>query len=121
VLVLLWTEGAASVRRLGEHLGLDSGTLSPLLKRLEERGLVERRRGATAERDERVVTVSLTERGQELRSELDDIPRCVADATRLSTETAPALLQTLRELTAGMNEVTAGLRMPTDATTEERR
>lgn len=121
VLVLLWTEGTASVRRLGEHLGLDSGTLSPLLKRLEERGLVERRRGATAARDDRVVTVSLTERGTELRTELEDVPRCVAEATRLSAETAPALLQTLRELTAGMNEVAVGLRTPTDAATHERR
>lgn len=115
VLVLLWTEGTASVRRLGDHLGLDSGTLSPLVKRLEERGLVERRRGDG--RDERVVMVTPTARGIELRTELEDVPRCVAEATRLSAETAPALLQTLRELTAGMNEVTVGLRTPTDAAT----
>jgi DNA-binding MarR family transcriptional regulator len=107
VLVLLWNEQTASVRGLGDHLGLDSGTLSPLLKRMEERGLVERRRDGS---DERVVTVTLTARGEELRTELEDVPRCVAEATRLSADTAPALLQTLRELTAGMNEVTAGLR-----------
>ena len=107
VLVLLWEEQTASVSGLGQNLGLDSGTLSPLLKRMEERGLVERRRGGD---DERVVTIGLTPRGAELRTELEDVPRCVAEATRLSADTAPALLQTLRELTAGMNEVTAGLR-----------
>ena len=120
VLVLLWTEGTASVRRLGEHLGLDSG--NALAAAEAARGARPGRAPprATA-RDERVVMVSPTARGAELRTELEDVPRCVAEATRLSAETAPALLQTLRELTAGMNEVTVGLRTPTDAATKERR
>src|SRR5215475_2260611 len=57
VLLVLWERDGASVKQLGERLALDSGTLTPLLQRLEHQGLVERRRGSD---DERVVRIHLT-------------------------------------------------------------
>lgn len=59
VLVTLWVEGDQTVSSLGEHLQLDSGTLSPLLKRMEQADLVRRERRST---DERVVTVTCVSR-----------------------------------------------------------
>src|SRR5919197_888092 len=66
VMLLLWEHGELPVKKLGEHLRLDSGTLSPLLKRLEAAGLVRRERSA---RDERSVEVRLTEEGVALREQ----------------------------------------------------
>lgn len=78
--VVLWNDGEQSVRSLGDVLQLDSGTLSPLLKRMEEAGLIgrERRTG-----DERVVYVTLTERAVALRAELSHIPSRIAAGTGL--------------------------------------
>lgn len=64
VLMVLWEEDGCRVSRLGERMQLDSGTLSPLLKRLEQRGLVERKRRAD---DERVVEIFLTAEGKRLK------------------------------------------------------
>ena len=64
VLLTLWQEDGARVSRIGERLYLDSATLTPLLKRLEKRGLVERRRSAP---DERVVEIFLTASGKRLK------------------------------------------------------
>src|SRR5262245_8480101 len=66
VMMVLWEERGASMRRLCERLYLDSGTLTPLVKRLESAGLVRRER---SEDDERVVEVKLTEKGEALRKE----------------------------------------------------
>jgi DNA-binding MarR family transcriptional regulator len=70
VMVALWQHGPLQVKELGALLSLDSGTLSPLLKRLEAMGLVSRRR---SERDERQVTVSVTDRGRELRQAAQEV------------------------------------------------
>src|SRR5579885_1180591 len=66
VLLILWERGTCSVKELGGLLHLDSGTLSPLLKRLEATGFIKRQRRAA---DERVVDISLTETGQALKSQ----------------------------------------------------
>ncbi|MBZ2167762.1 MULTISPECIES: MarR family winged helix-turn-helix transcriptional regulator [Marinobacter] len=75
VMLVLWEgEDAGDVIRvsdLGHRLRLDSGTLTPLLKRLAERGLIERRR---SEQDERVVTVSLTDQGRSLKAQARSVP-----------------------------------------------
>jgi DNA-binding MarR family transcriptional regulator len=71
VLLVLWQRDGASVKQLGERLALDSGTLTPLLQRLERQGLVERRRG---DDDERVVHIHLTAAGRALRSKARKIP-----------------------------------------------
>lgn len=71
VMMVLWQQNAISVKTLGEKLYLDSGTLTPLLKRLEGKGLLERRRSAT---DERARELCLTEKGQSLREQALTVP-----------------------------------------------
>lgn len=90
VMLVLWERGQVTVKELGHALDLDSGTLSPLLKRLEAAGLTRRTRVV---KDERSVEVHLTERGAQLREEARQIPRQVACATDLDL----AELNTLRE------------------------
>jgi len=95
VLIALWGDGALSVGRLGDLLGLDSGTLSPLVKRLEARGLVTRSRSGS---DERVVVVALTDAGLALRDELADVPRCFGERLGITRSQADSLLADLRAL-----------------------
>ncbi|RLV51211.1 MarR family transcriptional regulator [Nocardioides mangrovicus] len=103
VLVQLWVEGDQSVTTLGDRLQLDSGTLSPLLRRMEQAGWVEKQRRSP---DERIVTVTTTERGEELRAELAHIPQRIAAGTGLSgQEAARELIETLQRLTETMHRV----------------
>lgn len=100
VLVVLWVEGDQSVSALGEHLQLDSGTLSPLLRRMETSGLVVRHR---RDRDERIVIVTLTGRGHELRTELAELPARIAGGTGLPDRAAAdSLVETLHHLNDSM-------------------
>ncbi|TQJ24112.1 DNA-binding MarR family transcriptional regulator [Micromonospora sp. A202] len=98
VLLVLWErpDDAPTVSELGAELRLDSGTLSPLLKRLEGAGLVVRRRSA---RDERRVEVGLTEQGRALREQLCDVPVRIALATGLGIDELVALRDTLTRVT----------------------
>ncbi|TYK50545.1 MarR family winged helix-turn-helix transcriptional regulator [Actinomadura decatromicini] len=96
VMIVLWEEDGPTVKRLGERLRLDSGTLSPLLTRLETAGLVARRRGRE---DERSVSVHLTGRGAALRARAVDVPRRVLAATGLTPAELSDLHQVLRDLT----------------------
>src|SRR3954454_23876420 len=73
-LLALWEQDGLSVSQLGERLRLDSGTLTPLLKRLEAAGLVSRLRAAD---DERRVHISLTSAGRRLRLRAEKIPGCI--------------------------------------------
>lgn len=82
-LCVLRHRGPTTVRDLGTALQLDSGTLSPLLKRLETQGHVRRERGTT---DERTVTIHLTNTGTRLRDQLADLPRRVALDTGLTLD-----------------------------------
>jgi DNA-binding MarR family transcriptional regulator len=99
VLVVLWDDDGVTVGELGDQLGLDSGTLSPLLKRMEARGLLTRTRSSA---DERVVTVNLTDRGRDLREDLSEIPACLARETGLTAPEAHKMLGMVRELTSTM-------------------
>ena len=74
-LLALWEEDGVSVKHLGERLTLDSATLTPLLKRLEQQDLVQRRRD---NRDERVVRLYLTKKGKALQSKARGIPTALA-------------------------------------------
>ena len=96
VLIELWTKGPLSVRELGDDLALDSGTLSPLLGRMERSGLLTRTRDAA---DGRVVTVALTPRGDALRHEMGDVPAQLGQCMSLTIESARALVDTLHTLT----------------------
>jgi DNA-binding MarR family transcriptional regulator len=81
VLRVLWHQGPVTVRTLGQTLHLDSGTLSPLLKRLETQGHIRRERGTA---DERTVWIHLTDSGKRLRDQLADLPERVACNTELT-------------------------------------
>ena len=88
VMMVLWENDGVSVRSLGEKLHLDSGTLTPLLKKLENIGYVTRKR---SEEDERVVLVSLTETGRGLKEKAAEVPGEVASCVPLTPEEAAAL------------------------------
>ena len=78
VMMALWEKQTSTVKALGEMLGLDSGTLSPLLKRLEHAGLITRKRGTV---DERQVLVALTPKGADLKKEGVKIMAAIGGAT----------------------------------------
>ena len=80
---VVWHRGRLTVRELGTALQLDSGTLSPLLKRLEHQGLIRRDRGTD---DERTVWISPTAAGTALERRVADLPRRLATALGLSIE-----------------------------------
>ncbi|WAH98757.1 MarR family winged helix-turn-helix transcriptional regulator [Arthrobacter sp. MMS18-M83] len=100
VMLVLWENEPRSVRELGVELGLDSGTLSPLLKRLEALGLVERRRSAE---DERRVEIHLTDPGLALSAQAGAVPQRLADAAGLSADELAQLHDTLGRLTAALH------------------
>ncbi|MGW0463819.1 MarR family winged helix-turn-helix transcriptional regulator [Streptomyces sp. NPDC003027] len=102
VMLVLWEQGELPVKGIGERLRLDSGTLSPLLKRLEAAGYVERRRSAE---DERSVTARVTASGAELREKALGVPRRIAAATGMSLEEIRALRTQLADLAARLDTV----------------
>jgi MarR family transcriptional regulator, organic hydroperoxide resistance regulator len=100
VMLVLWEEGGMTVSRLGERLQLDSGTLSPLLKRLEANGFVRRARSPV---DERSVEVTLTPAGRRLERRAECIPERLMQATGLTTKDAADLRDAVRQLTDALN------------------
>lgn len=99
-LLVLWEEGRVTVGRLGERLRLDSGTLSPLLKRLEANGFIRRERSAS---DERLVEVTLTPAGDRLEREAQCIPEQLFLSTGVSEREAADLRDAVRQLTDALN------------------
>lgn len=104
-MLALWERAPRSVGELGEALGLDSGTLTPLLKRLEAGGLVTRRRDV---RDERRVLVGLTPAGAELRARAAAIPETLRCGLPLPLEDAAALRDALWQYVQALRPGTAG-------------
>ncbi|WP_033213499.1 MarR family winged helix-turn-helix transcriptional regulator [Kitasatospora phosalacinea] len=100
VMLVLWEEGALPVKQLGERLRLDSGTLSPLLKRLEAAGLVVRERSPE---DERSVIVTPTPAGRELREGALAVPRRILAAAGLPLDDLRALRELLTRVTANLD------------------
>ncbi|MFD3945747.1 MarR family winged helix-turn-helix transcriptional regulator [Streptomyces sp. NPDC058579] len=100
VMLVLWEHDELPVKRIGEHLRLDSGTLSPLLKRLEAAGYVERRRSPE---DERSVTARPTEAGTALREKALGVPKRIAAATGLDLAEISALRTQLNALAARLD------------------
>ncbi|MCA2209720.1 MULTISPECIES: MarR family winged helix-turn-helix transcriptional regulator [Nocardia] len=101
VMLALWERDGRSVGELGRALDLDSGTLSPLLKRLEATGFVQRRRAAD---DERRVDIVLTDHGRAVRARACAIPTEMAQAAGLTGDEAAALRTLLRKLTDSLIE-----------------
>ena len=101
VMMVLWEEKRKNVRELGECLYLDSGTLTPLLKKLEAKGCIIRER---CPEDERCVIVSLTAEGEALRKKAENVPRCMAEKSPLTKEEAETLYKTLYKLLHVLHE-----------------
>ena len=80
-MLVLWEEKNINVKTLGDKLLLDSGTLTPLLKKLEEKGYIERKKSI---KDERKLTVSLTKKGEELKQLSQDIPLNIGKCLNLT-------------------------------------
>jgi DNA-binding MarR family transcriptional regulator len=95
-MLVLWKQAPMNVKDIGAELKLDSGTLTPLLKRLEQKGLVERRR---SESDERARMIFVTEQGLELRKQAMSIPGAIACKAKLDPEEAMVLKRTCERLT----------------------
>ncbi|MFJ5234151.1 MarR family winged helix-turn-helix transcriptional regulator [Kitasatospora sp. NPDC088391] len=100
VMLVLWEDGEIPVKQLGERLRLDSGTLSPLLKRLEAAGLVTRERSP---QDERSVLVSPTPAGRALREPARAVPRHIVAAAGLPLEDVRTLRALLDRVTANLD------------------
>ena len=98
-MMVMWDRREVNVGELGERLYLDSGTLTPLLKKLEDKGYVERRR---AERDHRELRVRVTERGMALRDEALAVPRGMAGCVDLTAGEAAELYRLLYKVLGGM-------------------
>ena len=99
VMLVLWEGDRITVKAVGERLHLDSGTLTPLLKRLETIGLVRRERD---KRDERQVRISLTEAGHALRQQAVEVPYGIACAVGLPLDRIMALKAELEAVRAAL-------------------
>lgn len=95
-MLVLWERDGLTVRELGQRLQLDSGTLTPLLKRLQAAGLVSRQR---REEDEREVEIRLTDAGLALREQASAVPECMAQRLQLSIDQMQSLRDELKRLT----------------------
>ena len=100
VLLALWESGSATVGELCRRLYLDNGTITPLLKKMEEAGILSRSR---SRQDERVVTVTVTDKGWALRQQVKDVPAQVGGCIQLGQEDAFQLYSLLRRLLDIMN------------------
>ena len=98
-MMALWERSPQSVKELCRKLYLDTGTLTPLLKALEQKGLVRR---ARSEKDERSVLVSLTEAGEALRERAQSVPAQVGACIPLEPRRAMQLYELLYELLNNM-------------------
>ena len=100
VLLVLWEQDDQTVNQVGKQLHLDSGTLTPMLKRLEAAGIVRRQRDT---QDERQVRISLTAKGSGLKEQAAEARRGVASATGLPTGEIQALRDELMRLRDSLN------------------
>ncbi len=100
-MMVIWEQKQINVRELGEQLYLDSGTLTPLLKKLEAKGYIIRER---SKEDERSLNISISEKGEKLKEKAVLIPQRVSACISLEPEKAMALYSTLYELLDQMTE-----------------
>lgn len=95
VMLVLWEHGEQTVNQIGSKLYLDSGTLTPLLKRLQNKGLIERSRLAN---DERCVSIRLTSSGQALQHTAAQIPQQMAGCLNISEEETALLRKLITQM-----------------------
>ncbi|MDD3223045.1 MAG: MarR family transcriptional regulator [Clostridia bacterium] len=96
-MMVLWEKKEVTVTELGKALYLDSGTLTPLLKKLEQKGYVTRKR---MESDERNVCISITDKGEALKDEAIKVPEQMQECIRMDSEEAETLQRMLHKLLA---------------------
>lgn len=94
-MLVLWEDEKSTVKEIGKRLHLDSGTLTPLLKKIESMGLIKRYRDVN---DDRVVIVELTKQGRLLKDEVTEVPREMACKINMTMESAMELKRDLDEL-----------------------
>lgn len=95
VMMVMWEHKSLSIGELGKYLFLDTGTLSPLLKKLEEKNLISRTRKND---DERIVNISITEKGEELKEKAVSIPEKMISCINLSKDEATELYKILYKI-----------------------
>ena len=101
VMLVLWEENEQTVTQLGEKLKLDSGTLTPLLKRMQQKELIFRKRSHA---DERVVNISVTEKGQQLKTEAEYMPQQLMDSMHISIEDLKTLKDIIEKILLKINQ-----------------
>ena len=94
-MMVLWEKKSLTVKELGEALYLDSGTLTPLLKKLESRGIVTRKRSAA---DERSLIVAITEKGEKMKDQAVEVPVKIMQCVQFEPEDARTLYRILNKL-----------------------
>lgn len=94
-MMIMWDKKEVNVKSLGESLYLDSGTLTPLLKKLETKGFITRKRSAE---DERVIIVRITEKGEKLKEQAISVPQSMSKCVSLSAEEATQLYTILYKI-----------------------
>lgn len=102
VMLVLWEHGECTVKELGERLYLDSGTLTPMLKRMEAAGLIERQR---SRQDERVVCISLTKQGQELKERAYCVPEALLAKSGVPQEQFVQMLTQFQQLLFRIHQI----------------
>jgi DNA-binding MarR family transcriptional regulator len=98
-MMVLWEKDSVTIKELGDKLYLDSGTITPLVKKMEAQGLVTRTRSAA---DERSVIVELTDNGRKLRDKAADIPGKIVSCVPLADEEAKTLYSLLYKVLGGL-------------------
>lgn len=94
-MMVMWEHKSLNVKTLGEYIYLDSGTLTPLLKKLEDKGYIERKKNAE---DERNLVISITDKGMKLRDEALSVPQSIGSCIPLSAEEAAVLYKVLYKI-----------------------
>lgn len=100
VLVTLWVKQKSTIKELGEALNLDTGTLTPLLKRMEAAGLVERHRDTV---DERIMNIHITNAGKELQKKAACVPQSLLEASGMKQEELNEINTTIKQLLQQLN------------------
>jgi DNA-binding MarR family transcriptional regulator len=100
VLLVLWEQNSITLKDLGNKLYLDSGTLTPLLKRLEVMGIIERNRSSE---DERILCVKITDKGIELKDKALKIPGCILKSIDIDLNELLTLKKSLDNLLSSVN------------------
>lgn len=98
-MMVMWEHREVTVKEMGEYLYLDSGTLTPVLKTLEKKGLIYRKRSSE---DERVMIVTVTEKGMDLREPAAKIPIAMGTCMDLTMEEAKQLYTLLYKVLGGL-------------------